>query len=776
MKDRWNMKLLNNHKMGLIFVMLCLFTIGLNATAQEGQIITETVHSPSLEGNLLGDSPDRPVTIYLPPSYQTQTDKFYPVVYLLHGFTRDNTLWTRANELFDPGNILDYMQSWLAQGRIKEMIIVMPSSHNRYDGSWYNNSSVGGNWADYIARDLVDYIDRHYRTLPQRFSRAVIGHSMGGYGGMTLGLDYPDEFGCMGSMSGLLDMEQFPVVISQAFADGAELKDLPTIAAHGFNIQVAVALSAAIAGNANNPPLYADFPWERNDSGQLVQNQAVWNKFLERDVLRRLSKNVEALHSMQAIYVDCGTSDQFNFIVDARRVHNELQRLNIPHHYSEFAGGHVTNLMASTGDALELFSSVMAFEMLAAELTRNPVPADGAVYPDTWALLSWTPGYFAASHDVYLGDNFDDVNDATPESETFRGNQTDTFLVAGLPGFTYPDGLVPGTTYYWRIDEVNDADPISPWRGNVWSFSIAPKTAYEPLPVDGSKFIDEAGPTLSWAPGLGAGLHTVYFGDDFETVSNAASGIADELTTYLPGPLETDTTYYWRVDEYDGITTYKGEVWSFTTLPDIPVTDPNLMGWWKLDEGQGAIAVDWSGHGYHGTLMGAPQWVPGYDGGALDFEGADYVDTGYSEDLATYTISCWVKSPNAPDAGSASGPLHRGQNYQFNWNHPDVAYRGAAAMNVGGNWYIAGFGTLEADTWYHLAATYDKKIFKTYKDGILITSNNTFGRSIGPSAETNSLKLGRHATSEQFFTGTVDDVRIYNRALSDDEIAELAGP
>ena len=199
------------------------------------------------------------------------------------------------------------------------------------------------------------------------------------------------------------------------------------------------------------------------------------------------------------------------------------------------------------------------------------------------------------------------------------------------------------------------------------------------------------------------------------------------------------------------------------------------MGWWKLDEGQGTIAVDWSGYGRHGGLIGNPQWVPGFDGGALDFDGQDYVDTGYSEDLAKYTISCWVKSPDAPDAGSASGPLHRDQNYQFNWNHSDVIYRGAAAMSVGGTWYAASFGPLEADTWYHLAATYDKKIFKTYKDGILITSKTTLGRSGDPNAETNSLKLGRHAASEQFFTGTVDDVRVYNRALSDDEIAELAG-
>ena len=314
-------------------------------------------------------------------------------------------------------------------------------------------------------------------------------------------------------------------------------------------------------------PLYADFPWERNGSGQLVQNQAVWNKFLERDVLRRLSKNVEALLSMQAIYVDCGTSDQFNFIVDARRVHDELQRLNIPHHYSEFAGGYVTNLMASTGDALELVSSVMAFEMLAHELATNPVPTDGAIHSDTWVTLSWTPGDFAASHDVYLGDSFDDVNDAMIDSEIFHSNQAETFLLAGLPGSAYPDGLVPGTTYYWRIDEVNEADPNSPWRGDIWSFLVPPKTAYEPLPADGSKFIDDAGPTLSWAPGLGAILHTVYFGDDFETVSNADGGIGDELMAYLPGPLETETTYYWRVDEYDGITTYKGDIWSFRACP-----------------------------------------------------------------------------------------------------------------------------------------------------------------------------------------------------------------
>ncbi len=105
-----------------------------------------------------------------------------------------------------------------------------------------------------------------------------------------------------------------------------------------------------------------------------------------------------------------------------------------------------------------------------AEKAYNPDPPDGALYEDTWASLSWTAGDFAASHDVYFGDNFEDVNNGT--GGTFQGNQAATFFIAGFWGFPYPDGLIPGTTYYWRIDEVNDTEPNSPWTGDVWSFTI----------------------------------------------------------------------------------------------------------------------------------------------------------------------------------------------------------------------------------------------------------------------------------------------------------------
>jgi hypothetical protein len=196
-------------------------------------------------------------------------------------------------------------------------------------------------------------------------------------------------------------------------------------------------------------------------------------------------------------------------------------------------------------------------------LASRPSPADGAIHEDTWVNLSWSPGDSAVSHDIYLGEDYDDVNSGT--ADTFRGNQVATFFVAGFPGFPYPDGLVPGTTYYWRIDEVNEADPNSPWKGDVWSFSVPPKTAYNPDPADGAEFVDPNNVTLSWTAGFGAILHTVYLGDDSDEVNDVTGGAPQGTTTYRPGPLELEKVYYWRVDEFDAVATYKGDVWSFTT-------------------------------------------------------------------------------------------------------------------------------------------------------------------------------------------------------------------
>jgi hypothetical protein len=194
----------------------------------------------------------------------------------------------------------------------------------------------------------------------------------------------------------------------------------------------------------------------------------------------------------------------------------------------------------------------------------NPDPADGALHESTTATLSWSPDEAAVSQDVYFGDNYDDVANGT--GDTFRVNQGRdiNFYIVGFPGYPYPDGLVPGTTYYWRIDEVNEADPRSPWKGDVWSFTIPPRTAYNPDPADGAEFVDPNA-TLSWTAGYGAKMHIVYLSDNFEDVNNATGGTLQGPLTYNPGTLEREKVYYWRVDEFDAENTYKGDIWSFTT-------------------------------------------------------------------------------------------------------------------------------------------------------------------------------------------------------------------
>ncbi|MHC4533891.1 MAG: hypothetical protein ACYS6K_08060, partial [Planctomycetota bacterium] len=205
------------------------------------------------------------------------------------------------------------------------------------------------------------------------------------------------------------------------------------------------------------------------------------------------------------------------------------------------------------------------------EKAFKPEPKDGAYIADTWVNLSWRAGESAVTHDVYIGEDFDAVSDGA--EGTFIGNQADTFIVAGFPGFPYPDGLVPGMTYYWRIDEVNDAEPNSPWKGDIWSFMIPPKTAYLPDPADAAEAVS-VNVNLSWTGGFGSKLHTVYFGDNFDDVNNAAGGLPQGAATYSPGELKQAKTYYWRVDEFDAVDTYKGNVWSFITEGAVAALDP----------------------------------------------------------------------------------------------------------------------------------------------------------------------------------------------------------
>ncbi|MFC1793179.1 LamG-like jellyroll fold domain-containing protein, partial [Planctomycetota bacterium] len=415
--------------------------------------------------------------------------------------------------------------------------------------------------------------------------------------------------------------------------------------------------------------------------------------------------------------------------------------------------------------------------MIVQPLARRPEPKDGAMYEDTWVTLSWSAGNFAVSHDLYLGDNFDDVNDGL--GDTFRGNLTDAFFIAGFIGYPYPDGLVPGTTYYWRIDEVNDANAASPWKGNVWSFTVPSMKAYDPAPADGSNFLDTEAITLSWTEGFGTILHTVYFGDDLDTVTNAAGGPPLVKATYDPGVLEPGKSYFWRVDEFNGTTTHKGNVWSFKTMPYIPITDPNLVGWWKLDEGSGVIVLDGSGYGNHGTLKGDPQWVIGHDGNALEFNGSSaYVDCGNAEALNVdvFSVSFWCNIPSTQGwRHMISRGSHGASGSPGSVNWGVMMYDGAETILFETFNDTAWIG-ITADTtigeWHHIVAIYDGDTMQLYHDGALAATTSGAGILLDESRRFLIGAKSDNGGQSEYFSGSIDDVRIYNKALTQDEIIQ----
>ncbi len=152
------------------------------------------VHSAAIAGNLEGESADRDVIVFLPPGYARDMSRRYPVVYALHGFFIGAEEWT--HEIHVPQTIEDAF----AKGS-RRMIVVLPDSKTIYGGSMYSSSATTGDFERFIAHDLVAYIDAHYRTIPDRESRGLVGHSMGGYGTLRIGMKHPEVFGSLYVMS-----------------------------------------------------------------------------------------------------------------------------------------------------------------------------------------------------------------------------------------------------------------------------------------------------------------------------------------------------------------------------------------------------------------------------------------------------------------------------------------------------------------------------------------------------------------------------------------------
>jgi len=353
-------------------------------------------------------------------------------------------------------------------------------------------------------------------------------------------------------------------------------------------------------------------------------------------------------------------------------------------------------------------------------IASSPAPANGAILTDTWVSLGWRSGDGAASQDVYFGENLNDVDNGA--GDTFRGNQTETFFVVGFPGFPYPDGLITGKTYYWRIDGV-EADGTTKHKGDIWNFTVPPKTAYLPDPADGAQSVDPA-PVLRWTGGFGAKLHHVYFGDTFDDVNNAAGALPQGSTDYSPGTLKMAKTYYWRVDEFDIVETHKGNVWSFTTEGAVE----------SLDPADGAVGI---------TQTPVLTWTPGVFGASHEV----YFGTDAGAVKNADTSSPEYKGSG--DLGSESydpGQLEWNTTYYWrvdeaNSTNPDSPWTGPLWSFTTANFLI--IDDFESYNDLDPPDPQSNRIFEAWLDGYDIPTNGALvGNELPPYAEQSIVHSG----------------------------------
>jgi enterochelin esterase-like enzyme len=325
-------------------------------TAGHGTLLRVKVHGGTLEGNLDGDSPDRDVSIYLPPSYSAEKHRRYPVVYVLHGFTDDDEAW---NSPATPHFIKlpAVMDAALAKGDAREMILVMPNAYTRFQGSMYSRSVTVGDWEGFITSDLVSWVDRHYRTIPTAASRGLAGHSMGGYGTMRIGMKHPEVFSSIYLLSPCcMSASALARGSPQAMAKLEAIRTVEDVQKGDFLTKAVFASAAAWSPNPKNPPFFLDLPVK--DGQPQPQVDA---KFAANAPLAMIDQYIPELKRLHAIAFDAGSRDE-PIASTVRQLDRILTAYGIPHEFQIYEGNHIDHIAERVGTKmLPFFSKNLAF-------------------------------------------------------------------------------------------------------------------------------------------------------------------------------------------------------------------------------------------------------------------------------------------------------------------------------------------------------------------------------------------------------------------------------
>lgn len=336
----------------ILFIIYIVLSGCLNAQ-NEGQIVSNVIPSKYLE-NTGGEKTSCKISVYLPPQYE-QSSKRYPVIYYLHGFMGTDSINPNMKMILDMG---------ISRGKIRPFILVISSQYNSFEGSFYSNSPLIGNWSDFTAKDLVSYMDSHFRTIANRESRGIGGHSMGGYGAFKIGMLYPEVFSSVYALSpGLLAFVKEFGPNSTSYKELGNIKTKEELA-KTYYPKVLVAVARAWSPNPSKPPFYCDVPFTYEGDKMMV-NQAVLEKWEANMPVYMVGKYADNLRKLTAIKLDWGRNDAPRFPIQIGMLSQRLENLGINHFAEEYIGDHGNKIWTKDGrvlnDMLPFFNDYLNF-------------------------------------------------------------------------------------------------------------------------------------------------------------------------------------------------------------------------------------------------------------------------------------------------------------------------------------------------------------------------------------------------------------------------------
>jgi enterochelin esterase-like enzyme len=331
-----------------------LFTQKSFSQTTSGKLTNFTINAKTLQ-NDGGENKNRNVSVYLPPGYE-KGNKRFPVIYYLHGFMGTDSISSSMKMILDRG---------IAQQKIRPFILVIASHYTLYEGSFYSNSSLTGNWTDFQAKELVEYIDSNFKTLATRDGRGIAGHSMGGYGAIKIGMLFPDVFSSVYALSpGLL------AFVKEFGPNSDSFKELGKIKTHEelkktYYPKVLVAVARAWSPNPANPPFYCDIPFTYQGDSLIINNN-VMEKWSQNMPVYMVDQYASNLRKLKALKLDWGRNDASRFPVQCGMFSQRLENLGINHFAEEYIGNHGNKIWTTDGrvlnDLLPFFNEYLKFD------------------------------------------------------------------------------------------------------------------------------------------------------------------------------------------------------------------------------------------------------------------------------------------------------------------------------------------------------------------------------------------------------------------------------